>query len=339
MIPKQSKTTETIPAPVSVSAPRRPSYTWFQKLAFLILFFIAFQIGRALIFFARRQSWEKSHHIALWISRRVESLTRSTRWKNYRLFFGPEKSEAELAALDEEHTLYLARMRADVAAGFGRSRAELLATTDVTGLENLRAVLENKRGAMLVSGHTATWWLVPSILSCLGFRVTAIFTPVKSTAVEKKLRELTGRFGVRLAFVGRDAMQAVRFAALNNEIIYLTFDVTVRPKHLAAHAFGRAQLTVDTGPALTIARQSMPTLQVACQHLDETRRKISIFPATETELNPRLYSPEALCELWTRRLEAEVLAQPEQWWAWGYVDLLDPSDGSVTPVDNPPKAG
>jgi lauroyl/myristoyl acyltransferase len=328
MTPEQLKSTSPNPATTASNPSRPPVYSWHQRLIFIIGFFVAFQIGRFLIFLAKRQSWEKSHRIALWISRRVESLTRKTRWKNYGLFFGGKKSPAELAALDEAHTLYLARMRADVAAAFGRSREELLATTDVAGLENLRAVLEKKCGTLLVSGHMATWWLVPSILSCQGFRVTAIFTPVKSKAVEKKLRELADRFGVRIAFVGRDAMNAVRYAALNNEIIYLTFDVTVRPKHLVAHPFAAARLTLDAGPALTVARQSMPTLQVECQHLDETLRKISIHAATEMELNPRSYSPQALCDLWARRLEAEVLERPEQWWAWGYVDLLPP-------VENP----
>ena len=80
----------------------------------MLVFLVALQVGRALIFLARRQSWEKSHRISRWISRRVEPLTRKTRWKNYQLFFGGAKSPAELAALDEAHTLYLSRMRADV---------------------------------------------------------------------------------------------------------------------------------------------------------------------------------------------------------------------------------
>lgn len=304
----------------------------------MLVFFVAFQIGRALIFLARRQSWEKSHRISLWISRRVESLTRKTRWKNYQFFFGTAKSPAELAALDEAHTLYLARMRADVAAAFGRTPAQLLATTELVGQENLRAVLEKKRGLMLVSGHTATWWLVPSILSCNGFPVTVIFTPVKSRAMEKELRELTGRFGVKLAFVGRDAVHAMRHAVANNEIIYLTFDVTVRPKHFSNYAFGRACLQVDSGPAVMAVRNLMPLLQAECSHLDHTRRQISIHAPTEMELNPQAQPPEALCELWVQRLAAEVAAHPEQWWAWGYVDLLELFAATKAPVENSLKA-
>lgn len=329
MTPKQpsSKSDPTSTA----KSPSRPTYSLLARIGFVVAFFLAFQIGRFLIFLAKRQSWEKSHLIALWISRRVEPLTRKTRWKNYRLFFGDDKSPAELATLDVSHTRYLARMRTDVAAAFGRSREQLLATTEVVGLDNLHAALARKQGVMLVSGHTATWWLVPSVLSCLGFPVTVVFTPVKSTALEKKLRELCDRFGVRLSFVGRDAMLAVRQAALNNEIVYLTFDVTVRQKHLAAHAFGSAQLLVDAGPAVTAARQGMPLLQVENTHLDETRRKIFIPVATEIELAPRLESSQALCALWARRLEAEVRSRPEQWWAWGYVDLLPPVEKNPKP--------
>ena len=325
MISKNVKTTGQAAAKPVPSQPRFASYTLRQRLVFAVIFFGCVQIGRVLIFLARRQSWEKSHRIALWISRRVESLTRPRRWKNYQLFFGSKKSLAELVAMDEAHTLYLARMRADVAAAFGRTPAELLATTEIAGLDNLRAVLVENHGAMLVSGHTATWWLVPSILGSSGFPVTVVFTPVKSKAVEKKLRALTDRFGVRLAFVGRDALSAVKHAAAKNEIIYLTFDVTLRPKHFANYDFGSAQMPIDAGPAITAARQLMPVLQVECAHLDETKRKISIYAPTELELNPQSQPPEALCQLWMQRLEAEVLAHPEQWWPWGYVDLSSPA--------------
>lgn len=334
MISENPKTT----GQPAAKAPPRAAYSWYQRLVFMLIFFVAFQIGRVLIFVARRQSWEKSHRIALWISRRVESLTRKTRWKNYQLFFGDEKSPAELTTLDEAHTLYLARMRADVAAGFGRTPAEIIALTELAGTENLRAALAKKRGLMLVSGHTATWWFVPSILSCSGFQVTVIFTPVKSQAVEKKLRELTSRFGVKLAFVGRDAVHAVRHAVANNEIIYLTFDVTLRPKHVSRCEFGRAWLPIDAGPAIMAARNRMPVLQAESSHLDLTRRRIAIYAPTETELNPQMQTPETLCELWVQRLAAEVAARPEEWWSWGYVDLQAQSATPVASVDNSPKA-
>ena len=84
-------------------------------------------------------------------------------------------------------------------------------------------------------------------------------------------------------------------------------------------------MPVDAGPAITAARQLTPVLQAECSHLGETQRKISFYAPTELELNPSSHPPEALCELWMRRLEAEVLARPEQWWAWGYVDLQTPS--------------
>jgi lauroyl/myristoyl acyltransferase len=324
--------------PVASNESRPATYSWRQRLVFVVVFFVAFQIGRVLIFLARRQSWEKSHRISLWISRRVESLTRKTRWANFKFFFGAEKSPAELTALDEAHTRYLARMRADVAAAFGRTSAQLLATTELVGQDNLRAVLEKQRGVMLVSGHTATWWLVPSILSCSGFPVTVIFTPVKSKAVENKLRELTDRFGVKLAFVGRDAVNAMRRAVAKNEIIYLTFDVTMRPKHVANYRFGQAFLPVDSGPAIMATRSSMPLLQAECSQLDLTRRRISFYAPTELELNPQAQPPEALCELWVRRLAAEVATRPEQWWAWGYVDLLATAAVAQPSVDNSPKA-
>lgn len=320
MTPQTRKTTDQNPA--------SPSFG--RQLFFKVIFFICVQIGCVLVFFARRQSWEQSHRLALWLSRRVEPLTRKRRWSNYRTFFGAAKSEAEMSVLDENHTLYLARMRADVAAAFARSPAELKATTEVTGLENLEQTLAHKRGLMLASGHVATWWLVPSVLSSMGFPVTVIFTAIQSKALEKRLLELTGRFGVKVAFVGRDALRAMKEARQKNEIIYLTFDVSVRPKNFTTHHFGRARLVIDSGPAVLAVRNDTPLMYAECLHLDHERRQIRLLPPREIELAPQARSAEAISALWTERLLDEITARPEQWWPWGYVNLLPP-------VENPPK--
>ena len=274
------------------------------------------------MFLARRQSWKKSYRLAHWISYRVEPLTRQRRWRNYRAFYDSAKTESELASLDAAHTPYLARMRADVAAAFARSPAQLQATTEVLGLNDLNDMLAQKRGLMLVSGHVATWWLIPSVLSSMGFPVTVIFTEIQSEQLKKRLLELTSRFGVKVAFVGRDALRAMKTAAERNEIVYLTFDVSVRPKNFTTHRFGRAQLVIDSGPAVLAVRNDMPLMQVECSHLDHERRQICLLPATEMELHPHRQTPEAISALWLQRLEAEITVRPEQWWPWGYVDLL-----------------
>ena len=191
------------------------------------------------------------------------------------------------------------------------------------GEEHLRRALALGRGALLVSGHSATWWFIPALLVAKGYPVTAIFTPIKFPRLERILLKLADRFGVRLAFVGRDAYRAARQAIEHNEILYLTFDVAVRTRRVQSFPFGNSRLQVDQGPAIIASRHSMPSLQAAAVHLGNGRHRVSLYHPGPEELSPRDSSADHLCRLWTQRLEQEVQRHPEQWWPWGYVNLED----------------
>jgi KDO2-lipid IV(A) lauroyltransferase len=193
----------------------------------------------------------------------------------------------------------------------------------LNGEEYLRETLARNRGALVISGHTATWWTVPAALAERGYPVTAVFTPIHFRRVEKKLLAQTQRYNVKLAFVGRDAYLAARRAIEKNEILYLTFDVAVRANRARTFPFGDAWLPVDPGPAILAVRNGMPTLQAACVHMDDGRNNVSIYTPDPAELSPRTVTPDDLCRLWTDRLEKEVRLHPEQWWPWGYATLQE----------------
>ena len=253
------------------------------------------------------------------ITKAFEPLTRKRRDRNMRRFFGPSFSPTEQARVDKEHHDYLARMRTEIARGVHREASEQLNRVAFAGEEHLQAALERRRGVLLISGHTGTWWLVPAALAARGYKVTGIFTSIPFPSVERLLLRLAGRYGIRVAFVGKSAYRAALEAVEKNEVLYLTFDVSVRPNRNERCRFGAGTLDIDPGPAQLALRQNMTVLQAACAHQGARDHVITFYPPDEIATA----TPSVLCQRWLDRVADEVRQRPSQWWSWGYVDVQE----------------
>lgn len=282
---------------------------------------VSLAVGRGLIWLAGWLPESAALRVGGWVTQAFEPLTRERRHRNLRRFYGPVALTGDwLDALDAAHQRYLARMRTEIARTFTRPPREILDRVTLEGEEHLRSVLAGRRGALLISGHTGTWWLTPAYLVARGYSVTGIFTAIPFPSVERQLRRLTDRFGVRLAFVGRSAAKAALRAVEQNEIIFLTFDVAVRGDRCHWLRFGDGWLPIDPGPAQLALRRQMPVVQAACAHAADRRHLIRIYPAGPPLAMP---TPEALSQQWLDRLATEVHDHPEQWWPWGYGNVED----------------
>lgn len=304
-------------------APVQPRKRMPRWLVFAIVF-VSVRVGILLIWLSGLLGERGSFKLGLWITRRFEPVTRRSRHANYKKFFLPAELNADqLAALDEAHHLYLAKMRSEVVRICFRKKnlEEVKTQTVLEGEEHLRRILDSGRGVMLVGGHTGTWWFVPTLLAQLGYKVNVIFTPIVFKRVERLLVDTCRDCGVKVTFVGRDAWQAVKNAVARKEIVYLAFDVPVKPKRCELLSFGNARLRVDSGPAIMAVKANLTTLQAACWHQPDGKNRISIYSPTDIEMEPQKSNALDICELWGSRLEEQIAQHPEQWWAWGYMDL------------------
>lgn len=307
---------------VDPSPPKSGRYPkWIVQLFFLLIALAA----RFLIWLACRLSHEGAVKLAMWFTWRFEPLTRERRQSNLRLFYADAGwNEGQLAALDTKHLCYLARLRAELACMFEGTPDELKAIVQVEGFEHLHTALARKRGVMVVSGHTATYWFLPAILAAYGHPVTAFFTPIKYRQIEKLLLRFAAQFNLRIAFVGKDASLAIRNAIRRNEVVYLSFDVSMQLRRKEIIPFGGAFLEIDPGPALLAVRSDMPVLQAACLQTEMRKSRITFYAPEEQELCPQTSDGAEICRRWTQRLEQEVKQNPAQWWPWGYMPLRPP---------------
>jgi lauroyl/myristoyl acyltransferase len=311
-------TTSAKKLPTPASAPASSLPRWKIQL---ILFF-ATLAARFLIWLAGYLSPANGLRVATWVTARFEPLTRRRRFANYQKYFGSDPQAAEkIAALDAGHQKYLSRMRAEMARGLALSPMDLSAFNELVGREHLQKLLDEARGLMLVSTHAGSWWFIPSLLSLSGFKVTVIFAPIAYKPIERYLLDTVSRYGVKVAFVGRDAWLAVKQAPEKKEIVYLAFDVALQPKRVEWLSVGESRLAIDPAPAILAAKANLPVLQASHTHLANGQDRVVIHPPQPTELQPKNHTPAEISRVWGERLNDELRSHPEQWWGWSYVEL------------------
>ncbi len=305
-----------------LAAPANAQSSSLPRWKIRLILFWGTLAGRFLIWLAGRLNPPNVLRVATWVTARFEPLTRRRRFANYQKYFGGDPQAAEkMSALDVGHQKYLARMRAEMARGLALSPMDLSAFNELVGREHLQKLLDEGRGLMLVSTHAGSWWFIPSLLAMSGFKVTVIFAPIAYKPIERYLLETVSRYGVKVAFVGRDAWLAVKQAPEKKEIVYLAFDVAIQPKRVEWLPVGEGRLAIDPGPAILAAKANLPVLQASHIHLANGQDRVIIHPPQPTELQPKDFTPAEISRVWGERLNDELRNQPEQWWGWSYVEL------------------
>lgn len=230
-------------------------------------------------------------------------------------------SEAERERVFRAHQRYMVRMRFEAARVISGPPGEVMGLTEITGEEHLNEALARKRGVLLVGAHEGTWWHVPTFLAQRGRDVRSVFNSFPGARTDEYLVRRAREHGIRLSIVDHGAAEQFRACARENALFYMAFDVAIRPPLATPYPFGPVQLPIERAPAILAARLGMTVLPVECAHLPRGRTEIRIRPPLSLEPGP-LGRADALCRAWTSDLETRVRTRPEQWWAWGFVDLL-----------------
>jgi lauroyl/myristoyl acyltransferase len=249
-----------------------------------------------------------------------------------RLFPEPGWTQQKRRQLEKDHLEYLALVRARMAHIFLSLTSEgVRQSASLIGGEHLKAALAKGKGVLVIEGHFGDWNCTPSLLSALGYQVTAVINPNPLRGANfRMLHEGVGRrLGIKLAFVGQDAYSAAKEVFTRNDIFYLNFDVAVRTKHAQWYPFGDASILLDTGPAIMALRHRVPVLY-AESRLASTGTQITLIPALDASSPSERPTAETLLRSWLSEFQKTVTGCPEQWWALNYISL-----GDQAPDHNP----
>jgi KDO2-lipid IV(A) lauroyltransferase len=258
----------------------------------------------------------------------VRVLYRPCSWFNRRVcrrnlaavFESFDRNPAQLDQFLQRYLAYMVRFQVETARCFSIPSADLEKKVLLQGENHLREALKKGGGILLVSGHMGTWWHLPIWLASRGHKVNVVFNSFPPP-IEHYLEQNARLHGISLAFVDRSVPAMMRQASRQNEIVFLTFDISVRRHHPNWLPFGRTKININPGPAILARRHHIPAHFVSISHGDARRSHAIIHPEASAGSNDQPARSNDLCRAWVDQLYSDILIFPEQWWGWGFSDL------------------
>ncbi len=195
----------------------------------------------------------------------------------------------------------------------GRSQEELLAITDVEGLDAARAIATSGRGVVCPTGHFGNWEYqgVASALLVGPFAVVA--RPLDNPALDRRLVGLRTSTGNTVIYKRRaltQIMQTIR----DGGVVAIVIDQNVQEKDgIFVEFFGRPACTTTVAAALALKTGCM-IVPVRCPLGPDGRYRMIYGPPVEWKGEGR--GPEAVAALTqqlTSIIEGWVREYPEQW--------------------------
>jgi KDO2-lipid IV(A) lauroyltransferase len=211
-------------------------------------------------------------------------------------------------------------------------REDLVARTTVSGLEEVRASLDEGRGAVLVTGHLGNWEIGGAVLSALGLPVDAVAKGMANRRFDADLKETRERLGMRvidMAVAPRAVLKSLR----SGRVVALVADQNAGESGVFVPFFGRAASTAR-GPALFALRSGAPIVLGTClresgwpQRYRLDLKRVEVAPTGDLEGDVVRLTREH-----TAALEQAVRDAPEQYF-WQH------KRWKTRPPEEPPSAG
>lgn len=167
------------------------------------------------------------------------------------------------------------------------------------------------RGAILVSGHLSNFYLMVGFLGRIGVDLAVLVRPLAFRPAERLLTELRSASGVTTFDQGRSPMGLVRHLARGG-VTWFSLDQNARHGVLV-EALGRPA-TAYPGPVTLARRLGIPIIPVFVNRTGTCRYVLEVTaPITLPQREATAEETAADLMQLMRRLDAHILARPEQW--------------------------
>jgi KDO2-lipid IV(A) lauroyltransferase len=221
----------------------------------------------------------------------------------------------------------------------GRSHEELLAITDVEGLEEARAAVASGRGVVCPTGHFGNWEFqgVASALLVGPFAVVA--RPLDNPELDRRLVGLRTSTGNTVIYKRR-ALSQIMQTIREGGVVAIVIDQNVQEKDgIFVDFFGRPACTTTVAAAIALKTGCM-ILPVRCPLGPDGRYRMIYGPPVEWEDGGRgTEAVGALTQRLTSIIEGWVRERPEQWlWLHRRWKTEPPSTPPEPPREGAPPA-
>lgn len=189
-------------------------------------------------------------------------------------------------------------------------------TYNFDGEENLRKIVENGKGGILLSAHVGNWEAAGHLLKRLDTHINVVMFDGEHQRIKQYLDQVTGGKNFNVIVIKNDLshVYAISEALGRNELICLHADRFLQGNKTVRKRFLGAEAEFPAGPFLLASGFNVPVSIVFAFKEGATHYHFfgsRLFYRTDRE-NKNVFT-EQLIDAFTSQLEQKIKMYPEQW--------------------------
>lgn len=226
-----------------------------------------------------------------------------------RLLGGSDARAAALEVMESYGRYFAEALWVDA-----RKVPEILASTEVEGLDGLLAARDAGAGMIVALPHMGNWEVAAPVAVSRHIPIVAVAERLANERITNWFTEMRAEFGIEIVLAtGRgEVMRRLESALYDNKAVALLSDRDIRGRGVEVEFFGE-RTTLPPGPATLAMRTQAPLLPVATYFTEEGYRAI-VRPALEVPAEgSRSEKVAVLTQMLARELESLIMEAPTQW--------------------------
>jgi KDO2-lipid IV(A) lauroyltransferase len=275
----------------------------------------AWIVGLAMDHFAKMPFDRASDAGAAWMRTIGPLLPHNTRARNNIALAFPNESEAWRAELLDASWAQLGRWAGEFQHLPEISFAEGNGRVELVGGEILDAVRESGKGAIFISGHFASFEIMPVAIVQRGVKCFMTYRPLNNPILDARVLAIRQAYGAKLqAAKSLTGGMGLMRALTRGESVAIMNDQKYN-EGVAAPLFGHDAMTAD-GPARLALKYNVPLIPMSVRRLNNRAQfRVEAHPAIpiDKSLGETAAVKDAVVRV-NQFIEAQIRAAPEQWW-------------------------
>lgn len=191
---------------------------------------------------------------------------------------------------------------------------QVLAGTEVEGLEQVEGARDAGKGMIFALPHMGNWETAAPVAVAVGVPVVAVAENLPNRRITDWFTEMRAQCGIEivLATGGTEVMRRLEAALAENKAVALPSDRDLRGRGVEVDFFGE-KTTMPAGPASLAIRTGAPLLPVVSYFEGKGHRVVVRPPIEVPGSGSRTEKVSVMTQELARQFEEFIGAAPEQW--------------------------
>ncbi len=222
--------------------------------------------------------------------------------------------EADVEAAAKEVMVSYGRYWAEALWARARRIPEMMASTNVDGLDQLVDARDNGTGAIVALPHMGNWEAAAPVAVNIGVPIVAVAENLANRRITDWFTRMRGEYGIEIVLATGSAhvMRELEAGIAENKAIALLSDRDLKGKGVEVEFFGE-RTTMPPGPATLALRTGAPLHPVGC-YFEDGGYSIVVREAIEIPASgSRSEKIREMTQRLAHELEGIIRARPTQW--------------------------